>query len=70
MFVYPLCTLLNIKRRPPIPKNHQHMLVFAGLRGAVPFAIAARNTATSHRQIMQSTTSMIVLITVSTFKLL
>lgn len=64
LFVYPLCNLLNLKRRPHIPKNHQHMLVFAGLRGAVPFAIASRNTATSHRQIMQSTTSMIVLITV------
>ncbi|CAD5233422.1 unnamed protein product [Bursaphelenchus xylophilus] len=64
LWVYPLCTVLNMKRKPKIERNHQHMIVWAGLRGAVPFALASRNTATAHRQIMQSTTSILVIFTV------
>lgn len=64
LFVYPLSFLLNIRRRPPLPRSYQHMLVFAGLRGAMAFALADRNTATDNRQIICSTTAAIVMVTV------
>ncbi|WKY15105.1 hypothetical protein Q1695_000539 [Nippostrongylus brasiliensis] len=64
LFVYPLSFLLNIRRRPRLPRSYQHMLVFAGLRGAMAFALADRNTATDNRQIICSTTAAIVMVTV------
>ncbi|ETN69069.1 sodium/hydrogen exchanger 3 [Necator americanus] len=64
MFVYPLSFLLNLRRRPRLPLSYQHMLVFAGLRGAMAFALADRNTATDNRQIICSTTAAIVMVTV------
>ncbi|KAK6060625.1 hypothetical protein COOONC_01717, partial [Cooperia oncophora] len=64
LFVYPLSFLLNIWRRPRIPRSYQHMLVFAGLRGAMAFALADRNTSTDNRQIICSTTAAIVMVTV------
>ncbi|VDO34151.1 unnamed protein product [Haemonchus placei] len=64
LFVYPLSFLLNIWRRPLIPRSYQHMLVFAGLRGAMAFALADRNTATDNRQVICSTTAAIVMVTV------
>lgn len=64
VFIYPLSSLLNLCRRPKIPSSHQHMLLFAGLRGAVAFALAIRNTSTEERRVIYTTTSLIVIFTV------
>ncbi|KAL3311387.1 Sodium hydrogen exchanger [Cichlidogyrus casuarinus] len=47
-----------------IPLSHQHMLLFAGLRGAMAFSLAARNASTYMRQMFFSTTLVIVMISV------
>lgn len=62
--IYPLSFLLNLGRNPKISSNFQHMLFFAGLRGAMSFALAIRNTVSDARQAMLTTTSLIVIATV------
>ncbi|XP_048588654.1 sodium/hydrogen exchanger 9-like isoform X2 [Nematostella vectensis] len=62
--IYPLSFLLNLGRNRKIPYNLQHMMFFSGLRGAVAFALAMRNTESVPRQMMLTTVLMIVLITV------
>uniref|UniRef100_A0A1X7TRM6 Sodium/hydrogen exchanger n=1 Tax=Amphimedon queenslandica TaxID=400682 RepID=A0A1X7TRM6_AMPQE len=62
--IYVLSFLLNLGRSKKISFRFQHMLVFAGLRGAIAFALAIRNTETEERQLMFTTTLVIVLITV------
>uniref|UniRef100_A0A670ZDR6 Sodium/hydrogen exchanger n=1 Tax=Pseudonaja textilis TaxID=8673 RepID=A0A670ZDR6_PSETE len=65
--IYPLSFLLNLGRRNKIGTNIQHMMMFAGLRGAMAFALAIRDTATYARQVMFSTTLLIVFFTVWVF---
>uniref|UniRef100_A0A1B6KK60 Sodium/hydrogen exchanger n=1 Tax=Graphocephala atropunctata TaxID=36148 RepID=A0A1B6KK60_9HEMI len=62
--IYPLSFLINLGRKPKIEMNFQHMLFFAGLRGAMSFALAIRNTVSDARQAMLTTTSIIVIATV------
>ncbi|XP_032745460.1 sodium/hydrogen exchanger 6 isoform X2 [Rattus rattus] len=44
--IYPLSLLLNLGRRSKIGSNFQHMMMFAGLRGAMAFALAIGDTTT------------------------
>ncbi|XP_056327753.1 sodium/hydrogen exchanger 6a [Danio aesculapii] len=62
--IYPLSFLLNLGRRNKITSNFQHMMMFAGLRGAMTFALSIRDTATYARQMMFSTTLLVVFFTV------
>ncbi|CAG09834.1 unnamed protein product, partial [Tetraodon nigroviridis] len=62
--IYPLSFLLNLGRRNKIKTNFQHMMMFAGLRGAMTFALSIRDTATYARQMMFSTTLLLVFFTV------
>ncbi|ELT98939.1 hypothetical protein CAPTEDRAFT_184481 [Capitella teleta] len=62
--VYPLSFLLNLGRSNKIRYNFQHMMMFAGLRGAIAFALAIRNTSTPERRIVFSSTLVIVMATV------
>nr|XP_020459135.1 sodium/hydrogen exchanger 7 isoform X1 [Monopterus albus] len=65
--IYPLSFLLNLGRRHKIRGNFQHMMMFAGLRGAMAFALAIRDTATYAHQMMFTTTLLIVFFTVWVF---
>merc|ERR1719232_353930 len=60
--VYPLSAVLNIGRSVKISGNLQHMMMFSGLRGAIAFALVIRNTITESRQMILSTTLLIVII--------
>ncbi|XP_038613064.1 sodium/hydrogen exchanger 7-like [Tachyglossus aculeatus] len=62
--VYPLSFFLNLGRKQKIGWNFQHMMMFSGLRGAMAFALAIRETATDSHRMMFSTTLLIVFFTV------
>jgi len=62
--VYPLSFLLNLGRSNKIRYNFQHMMMFSGLRGAIAFALAIRNTSNEERSLILSTTLIIVIATV------
>eukprot|EP00088_Acartia_fossae_P047287 TRINITY_DN5127_c0_g1_i1.p1 TRINITY_DN5127_c0_g1~~TRINITY_DN5127_c0_g1_i1.p1 ORF type:complete len:548 (+),score=74.64 TRINITY_DN5127_c0_g1_i1:71-1645(+) len=62
--IYPLSFLLNLGRKKKIPCNFQHMMWFSGLRGALSFALAIKNTVTEPRQVFLTTTSLIAIFTV------
>ncbi|KAG0711168.1 Sodium/hydrogen exchanger 9 [Chionoecetes opilio] len=64
MNIYPMSCLLNIGRRPRIPVNFMNMLFFSGLRGAIAFGLAIRNTSSDARKSILTTTSLIVIVTV------
>jgi sodium/hydrogen exchanger-like protein 6/7 len=42
--IYPLSAALNCGRKNKISASLQHMMMFSGLRGAIAFALAIRNT--------------------------
>ncbi|XP_038671477.1 sodium/hydrogen exchanger 9-like isoform X2 [Scyliorhinus canicula] len=65
--IYPLSFLLNLRRKRKIPWNVQHMMMFAGLRGAIAFALAIRDTDSKPKQMMFTTTLLIVFFTVWVF---
>lgn len=62
--IYPLSFLLNLGRKNKIRFNFQHVMMFAGLRGAMTFALSIRDTATYAHQMIFSTNLLIVFFTV------
>ncbi|XP_067121940.1 sodium/hydrogen exchanger 6-like isoform X1 [Centruroides vittatus] len=62
--IYPLTFLVNLGRHNKIPLSFQHILYFAGLRGAIAFALAIRNTLSEQRRLILTTTSLIAIVTV------
>ncbi|XP_069861681.1 sodium/hydrogen exchanger 9 isoform X1 [Dipodomys merriami] len=65
--IYPLSFLLNLGRKGKIPWNFQHMMMFSGLRGAIAFALAIRNTESQPKQMMFTTALLLVFFTVWVF---
>ena len=65
--IYPLSLLLNCGRTRKIACKHQHMMMFSGLRGAIAFSLAIRNTVSRPRQMMLTATLSIVVISVIFF---
>ncbi|KAF1742547.1 hypothetical protein MXB_3262, partial [Myxobolus squamalis] len=74
--IYFLCYCLNFRRRRKITTAFQHILFFSGillpqqilgLKGALAFALALEDISTPVRQVMLTTTVVLVLITVLLF---
>ncbi|NXG33736.1 SL9A9 protein, partial [Dromaius novaehollandiae] len=65
--IYPLSFLLNLGRKQKIPWNFQHMMMFSGLRGAIAFALAIRDTESQPKQMMFTTALLVVFFTVWVF---
>jgi solute carrier family 9 (sodium/hydrogen exchanger), member 6/7 len=66
IIIYPLSLLVNLSRKKTarITWNMQHVMLFSGLRGAMAFALAIRNTSSEARQLILTSTSIIVIVTV------
>ena len=62
--IYPLSFIINRFAKRKIPAEFQHMMMFAGLRGAMAFALAIRDTDTKQQQVAFSTTLVIVIVTI------
>ena len=62
--IYPISFILNLGRSKKIEYRVQHMMFFAGLRGAVAFALAIRNTEGVARQIMLTSVLVVSIVTV------
>ncbi|ESN94373.1 hypothetical protein HELRODRAFT_119364, partial [Helobdella robusta] len=62
--IYPLSFLLNLGRVHKITCNMQHVMLFSGLRGALAFTLAIRNTSTVARQTILSITLIVIILTV------
>ncbi|XP_045924643.1 sodium/hydrogen exchanger 9-like isoform X1 [Micropterus dolomieu] len=62
--IYPLSFLLNLGRTAKIPRTLQHFMMFAGLRGAVAFSLALRDTSTEVRRTIFTTTLLLVVFTI------
>ncbi|XP_007555645.1 sodium/hydrogen exchanger 9 [Poecilia formosa] len=62
--IYPLSFLINLGRTKKISRNFQHFMVFAGLRGAVSFSLAVRDTSTEARRTILTTTLLLIGFTV------
>ncbi|CAJ1082023.1 sodium/hydrogen exchanger 9-like isoform X2 [Xyrichtys novacula] len=62
--IYPLSFFLNLRRTIKIPRSFQHFMMLAGLRGAVAFSLAARDTSTEVRRTIFTTTLLLVCFTV------
>ncbi|KAM9713306.1 sodium/hydrogen exchanger 9-like [Menidia menidia] len=62
--IYPLSFLLNLGRTNRIPYTFQHFMMFAGMRGAVAFSLAVRDTSTGARRTILSTTLLLICFTV------
>nr|AXV43384.1 sodium/hydrogen exchanger 9 [Lateolabrax maculatus] len=58
--IYPLSFLLNLGRTAKIPLSVQHFMTFAGLRGAVAFSLAVRDTSSEVRRTILTTTLLLV----------
>ncbi|XP_029955547.1 sodium/hydrogen exchanger 9-like isoform X1 [Salarias fasciatus] len=62
--IYPLSFLLNLGRTRKIPAACQHFMMIAGLRGAVAFSLAVRDTSTDKRKTIFTTSLLVVAFTV------
>ncbi|DBA04696.1 TPA: hypothetical protein N0F65_012279, partial [Lagenidium giganteum] len=67
--VFPLCALANVGRKEKIPWSYMIVIWFAGLRGAIAFALALNvTTSNQHRTgVIQSSTLFIVMFTTLVF---
>jgi hypothetical protein len=64
--IYPLSFIINLSRskKNKITPSMQHLMFYSGLRGAMAYALAMRNTSTQARKLILTTTSIIVIVTV------